>query len=180
MPSRKPQTRRLKARQPPESQYLLKASGAPEGSSSLRIPTFDFSRPLGTSLDGPSKELPTEMLEKGKVHMDSGNYEEAKVLFVEALAGARRAWGDGDEKTLVSISILAILLHKMNDFEAAKELYVEALAGYRKCLGDSHPDTLASINNLGLLLKWMGDLEGATKLYQEALAGSREVLGDDQ
>ena len=174
---RKPTTPRLKARsQTKDSRYLLKGSGST--ASSFRIPTFDFTKPLGTSLDGPQKEFPMEVLERGKLQMDSGNYEKAKLILEEALVESRKAWGDGDEKTLVAMSILGILLHKMNDLEQAKELYVEALAGYRKSFGDTHPDTLACINNLGLLEKKMGDLEAAELLYEEALAGSREALGE--
>ena len=151
-------------------------------SSSLIIPRLDLDRPLGTSLDGATamnnREHPMRVLERGKVQMQGGNYDDAKILFEEALAGQREGWGDDDEKTLVAMSMLGVLLFKMGDMEAAKELYVEALAGHRRCLGDTHPDTLACINNLGLLEKKMGDLEAAELLYEEALAGSREALGE--
>jgi len=65
-------------------------------------------------------------------------FDEAEVLYRQALAGRERALGRSNPETLVSVFNLATLLLKSGDYDAAGPLFERALAGFEHGLGSNN------------------------------------------
>jgi len=115
----------------------------------------------------------------GDVLIESGKYDEAESLHLEALNASRRVLGDEHPSTLVSIGNLAFLYKTLGRYDEAEPLFLETLNNRRRVLGDEHPSTLVSINNLAGLYESQGRYDEAEPLYLEASNASRRVLGDE-
>ena len=82
------------------------------------------------------------------LHTKQKQYDEAELLFAEALKGRRRELGDDHPDTLETKNDLAVLYKEQGDYAKAEPLLLEALQGRRLKLGDTHPHTLESWHNL--------------------------------
>ncbi|MFC1793306.1 tetratricopeptide repeat protein [Planctomycetota bacterium] len=75
-------------------------------------------------------------------------YDQAEILFDEALKGRQRELGEDHPETLESKNDLAVLYKEQARYEEAEKYLLEAVKGRRLKLGDQHPRTLESLNNL--------------------------------
>jgi tetratricopeptide (TPR) repeat protein len=120
------------------------------------------------------------LLNEAGVYLRSrGQYQLARELHEQALAGRRRMLGDNHRATLSSMNNLAVDRRALGDLRGARELLEQALAACRRVLGDDHPETLFSMSNLALARHALGDLPGARDLLEQTLTGRRRALGDD-
>ena len=104
-----------------------------------------------------------------------GQYELAEPLCIEAMTGRRRAFGDADPRTLISISSLGAVYSDQGKHDDAEPLLREALTTRRLVLGNADPLTLSSMNALAMLLFEMGEYVQAEPLYEEAIRTYRET-----
>jgi tetratricopeptide (TPR) repeat protein len=120
------------------------------------------------------------LLNEAGVYLRSrGQYQLARELHEQALAGRRRVLGNDQPNTLNSMNNLAVDRRALGDLKGARDLLEQALAACRRVLGDNHPETLFSMNNLALTRHALRDLPGARDLLEQTLAGRRQALGDD-
>jgi hypothetical protein len=83
-----------------------------------------------------------------------------------ALELRRRALGDSHEKTLGSMSNLAVLLQDQRRLDEALPLARQAAEGYEHALGADHTNTLRSMNTLANLLLARGKATEAEALFR--------------
>lgn len=82
------------------------------------------------------------------LHTKQKQYNEAELLFNEALEVRKNNLGDDYPDTLESKNDLAVLYKEQARYDDAEQLLLEAVKGRRLKLGDTHPRTLESWNNL--------------------------------
>ena len=104
----------------------------------------------------------------------TGDYAHGTKPAEDALRLARKAFGDHDQRTLVSLNNLALLYRGQGRYSDAEPLYREALQALRAA---RHPDALKAVNNLANLYSDQGRYGDAEPLYREALQTRRETLG---
>ena len=109
----------------------------------------------------------------------SGNYQPARQLQQQILAGERKQLGPYHPDTLAAQHNLAATLYKLGDLQAARRLQQSTLDRRRRLLGNDHPDTLDAQNSLAAMLASLGDLQAARQLQQDTLNRRRRVLGND-
>ena len=107
----------------------------------------------------PEAERGTSVLlsKMGEMLKDMGRWEEARLLFEEAMQACRDTLRDRHQNTLTSIENMGLLLRSMGQLEEARPLLEEAVQAGKETLGDRHPHTLIFTQRLNLLLKTMGD-----------------------
>jgi tetratricopeptide (TPR) repeat protein len=106
-----------------------------------------------------------------------GRLESAYQTLQAAYQTRQRIFGDEAEKTLDSLSLLALVLTDQGKYEAAEEMHRRALTGSEKVLGVEHPDTLTSVGSLASVLQNQGKYRAAEEMNRRALTGSEKVLG---
>ncbi|XRB03732.1 hypothetical protein NFJ02_18g30870 [Pycnococcus provasolii] len=111
------------------------------------------------------------------VTLVQGKYDDAEVLYREALERRRRELGDAHPKTLNSISNLANLLKNQGKYADAEPLYREALDGYRRELGDAHPQYSDSCYNFAIFLKKEEKFDEAASYYEQAARVHEQCYG---
>jgi tetratricopeptide (TPR) repeat protein len=108
-----------------------------------------------------------------------GQYEKAGELFKQVTQAKKRALGDEDHSTLISMNGLASTYWSQGQLKEATELQTQVMHKMKRVLSNEHPDTLTSINNLGLMYMSQGQWEQAEELNMQAMQGRKRVLGDE-
>jgi hypothetical protein len=80
-----------------------------------------------------------------------GDFEEARLLHVEALQVKRRVLGSENPSTLTSMLGLGVVLSKLSDGEAAAAMLRNCFDCMQRVLGPDHPQTV-------LCRRWMEHL----------------------
>jgi tetratricopeptide (TPR) repeat protein len=106
-----------------------------------------------------------------------GSYQTAQVVATKAVTARERVHGLIDNKTLTSVSVLALVMQSQGKYEGAEMLNRRVLERRENEPGTGHPDTLASVSNLALVLQYQGKYEEAEKLNRRALEGREKALG---
>jgi tetratricopeptide (TPR) repeat protein len=114
----------------------------------------------------------------GGVLRSQGRLDEAREVYSEALALARRELGSGHPYLATVLGNLGELLRQEGDLDGAEALFLEAYEIRRKAFGDEHPDLAVSLTHLAALAQARGDLEGAEQRFRQALAIRRSYFGD--
>ena len=91
----------------------------------------------------------------------------------------RRALGDDDPGTLLSIGTTGNLLRSHGKLAEAEPVLREAHERARRVLGDDHPDTLSAATNLANLLRQRGNFDEATTMLRDVLERQRRAPGAD-
>ena len=106
----------------------------------------------------------------------AGNSHEAVETFREALAWARKIYGNEHRDTATQLSGLGLALKDEGKLTEAEQALRESLAIYRKLYaGKAHPDIGVVLNNLALVLDHKGRLSEAESLYRESLDMARQL-----
>jgi CHAT domain-containing protein len=106
-----------------------------------------------------------------------GKYQEAIPLAEKLIALTKRAKGDEDHDTAISLRNLASLYDSLGDHDKAEPLLKEALAINQKVLGPEHPYTAESLYDLGKMYEDMGDFDKAELMYKKSLAIYEKFVG---
>jgi len=105
-----------------------------------------------------------------------GKYDEAEVMYQQALAVMEMVLGKEHPETLSSVSSLANMLNHQSKHEEAKKIHQQVLNDKRRVLGKEHPSILRSMNNLGGVLGYQGKDE-AEEMHRQAISVMEGVLG---
>jgi len=100
-------------------------------------------------------------------------------MFLRALQGYEKAWGQDHTSTLNTVNNLGLLYAKLGRLDEAEKMYLRALQGYEKAWGRDHTSTLRTVHNLGILYADLRRLNEAEKMYLRALQGYEKVWGPD-
>ena len=109
--------------------------------------------------------------------MVEGKFSEAEKYRREALDERRRAFGEADPDTLLSMMSVAMVLDAEGKVDESETNMREALEMCRRALGNEARYTLFETAALGALLRDHGKLDEAERFLREALDSSRRVLG---
>lgn len=115
----------------------------------------------------------------GRTYFQLGLYAPAREQLQEALDLYKRALGEEDPKTLITMSLLGRIVWSQGEYAQAEKLISRALKSERVVLGAEHPETLFAMNNLGNTYRAQGKNAEAAALYKETLDGRRRVLGPE-
>ena len=108
-----------------------------------------------------------------------GRPEEAIVLQEEAVAGDRRALGEGHERVSTGLSSLGVSYRQAGNLEKAEALYLEALALQEEHLGRDHQNVAATMTNLAMLYADQGRFAEALPYVRRSREIRTAVLGAD-
>src|SRR5579875_94245 len=108
-----------------------------------------------------------------------GKYQNAKVLYQEALEVRERVYGPVHESIAQTLNNLASLYADLGKYQEAEVLYERALPIYQHTVGPDHPDTATALYNLAMLYEEQGKFSQAKPLYQQAFSIEECVLEAD-
>ena len=113
------------------------------------------------------------------VYVRGGRYDEAKLLFEDALMLHRKTLGPENARVAGVLNNLAALLFKTGNTDGALAAVRQAL-GILEPQAGSRPAELAEVlNNLGLFCAQFGSLAEAEGHYRRGLAAAEPALGAD-
>jgi eukaryotic-like serine/threonine-protein kinase len=105
------------------------------------------------------------------VHMEQGNFIEAKKAYGESLA-VTRAIGDRRSQAMVLNNLAGVLRGEV-DLAGSRKMLEEALANFREI--DDKGGVARSLDNIGIVLLDEGQPEAARRSYEQSLAICREI-----
>lgn len=91
----------------------------------------------------------------------------------------KRVLGEGNPRTLTSISNLATTYWDQGRWKEAEDLKVQVMEMRKRVLGEEHPDTLVSMSNLAFTWKKCDKYVQALRLMGECMLLQARVLGAD-
>ncbi|KAJ7850237.1 hypothetical protein B0H13DRAFT_54989 [Mycena leptocephala] len=115
----------------------------------------------------------------GIIYYYTGQYEEAKRLYLAQLAKQKQVLGDDHPHTLWVMEYLALTYGGLGQYKQAEELQVVVLEKQMQVHGDDHPDTLLAMGNLAATYQKLGKFHKAKELQVVVLEKQKQVLGDD-
>ena len=102
---------------------------------------------------------------------------EAETMYRRASSGMKRALGAHNEKTIRTLSNLALLYRDQERFVDAEAILQRALAARTDQLGSDHRNTIESAFNLANVYNEQNKLVEAEDLYQRVLTWYKKVPG---
>ncbi|HLK66813.1 MAG TPA: serine/threonine-protein kinase [Bryobacteraceae bacterium] len=114
----------------------------------------------------------------GNAYLDLGSYPKALEQLERTVEIRRRALGESDNETLMSMNNLAVLYLQQGDAPRAEPLFARILEARRRLLGEENADTLVSMNNLAAVYRTEGKYAQAEPILIKALDIKRRVLGE--
>jgi tetratricopeptide (TPR) repeat protein len=108
-----------------------------------------------------------------------GELSRAERTARQALAEARKSFGEDHRNTETSYANLALALRFRGRHEEAEKHYRSALALREKALGANHPSTALLIANLAEVIQAQGRHAEAEKLQRRVLPVFEKAYGDD-
>lgn len=168
-----PQASRRELPQPPPQAATVTPQRGGGGGAQSASPE----RSRGTAVATQMAEQ-LDSLEARSFHEETnGRVEAAEMLAREALARARKQFGDSHPRVLTNCCRMSELLELKGCFEEAESLCREALQGFRSHPGSGVPDALHCLNRLAVLLGKQGRLQEAERVHRDAVAGRKVHLG---
>jgi len=116
---------------------------------------------------------------KGNVSYYTGNYDEAKAAYLDALETYQELYGEKHPSIASSISNLANLHRIKGEYAIAESLLVAAINMDREFFGDGHSILSARLNNLSSLYWRLGRFGEMEPILEEAVKILRNTVGDD-
>ena len=109
----------------------------------------------------------------------NGQYRDAELMHVKALASRARVLGADHPSTVDSVNNLALCVDAQGKRAEAETMFRQALADRTRILGVDHPDTISSRNDLAICLGAQGKRAEQEPLYRQVLASRTRVLSND-
>ncbi|MGB7328046.1 MAG: tetratricopeptide repeat protein, partial [Rubripirellula sp.] len=110
--------------------------------------------------NGPNDPDTIEVMrELVRLNIEESRFGDAEELGTKALQNSRTYLGTEHSITLLLLSDLAMLHHKMGDTSRAVEAYEQVIETRQRTLGESHPTTLTTVSDLATVLDSEGRYE---------------------
>ncbi|KAL9037051.1 MAG: hypothetical protein Q9214_005866, partial [Letrouitia sp. 1 TL-2023] len=113
------------------------------------------------------------------VFAQTGKYERAEKLYLQALDGLNELLGPEHLFTLSVLTEFAILLNYQARYERAEALCRRALDRQREILGESHITALDTLDALGTILMSQGRYEEAERAFEQEVQLTQTTLGPE-
>lgn len=138
------------------------------------VQAVDLARGLWT--DG-SEQLAFSLNKLARLTQEQAAYDEAEILFREALAMRRRLLGDSHPDVAVIMNNLGWLMQEQGRYDDAEKLHLQSLELQRRAYGNNHSKVATSLNNLAILFCVKGQSADAVPLLRESLSIDRKLRG---
>ena len=119
------------------------------------------------------KEFEQQMLEL----FQQGKFSEAVPYAIKAKEAAKKEYGDTATIYRLSLTNLAFIYEKIENYTATEPLYSEVISIWKKTVGENHPGYAVALNDLGNAFFASKKYEAAEPLYKAAVAIQRKVYG---
>ncbi len=150
--------------------------GSYDDSASLLQEATDSRRHL---LPKQDPALASSMTHLGIAYRETDRYDQARLLFEEALSIYRSHDVESTDQARV-LSALAQLLRKQRHYEEAETLFHDAIAMLRRVTTNSDHNELAlGLKNLAMLQRVQGNFPAAETNMLEAIAMEERLLGSE-
>ena len=146
--------------------------------SFARNPSTPTLRPIAGRDHAPTED-PKSLNNQAVLYYEMGRNEDAKLLFIRALAISEQASGSDNFVTVSILNGLASVYQAMGRYEDAKPLFIRALAISEQANGPDHPDTGTRLIGLANLYLDIGRYKDAQALLIRALALLERAHGRD-
>lgn len=117
------------------------------------------------------------MNDLGLAYLESGNYSQAKDLFVDLVELKKDLLGINSAEYAASLVNLAGIYSDLGEYDQAESLYLEAISNYKVSLGDQHPDYATAVQHLGQLYESQARYTQAEALYLNAINIRKFAIG---
>ncbi|MDZ4793432.1 MAG: tetratricopeptide repeat protein [Bacteroidota bacterium] len=118
-------------------------------------------------------EFEQQMLEL----FNQGKFSEAIPYAIQAKDAAKKEYGDTATRYLLSLTNLAFIYEKMENYAATEPLYTEVISIRKRTVGENHPAYAVALNDLANAYFPSKKFEAALPLYQKAVAIQGKVYG---
>ena len=129
--------------------------------------------------DGDKAQAAWDKMKLASDLKDRGEYEEALVLYEEAVAGFIEVHGHDHLDVAKTLENMAIIYRRQGQYQKALQVYESVLATKIQVCGQDHLDVAASYNNIGNVYRSLGDFEKALFHHEKALEIRTRVVGQD-
>ena len=109
------------------------------------------------------------------LHESEQHWDQAELLYEQALETNKEILGEEDPRTLDAIYNLAVFYSGRQRFDQAEELLLAGLEQSRLSSGEQHPRTLDLANSLGRVFLQQGRPTEALPYLEQAVEGLREL-----
>ena len=124
-------------------------------------------------------DVATTLTNRAMDYYEQGKYNEAELLFQQALAIREGVLGPDHPDVAPSLINLAWNYYNQGRYAEGEPLFQRLLAIREKALGPDHPDVAITLYNLAAGYYKQGRYTEAEPLYQRALAIQEKALGPD-
>lgn len=138
---------------------------------------FDSSLSIYRKEYGESKEVATILNNIGRVHYLKGRYENALVVYEEALQIRRQSLGRSSIDVAATVCNTGQTHHQKGNLDQAMEFYKEFLELAQRRLGTNHRDVAIIYKCMGDIFHERKDREQAKVMYEKALVVGKQALG---
>ena len=129
-------------------------------------------------VDGDKAQAARDKMKLASDLDDRGEYEEALVLYEEAVAGLIEVHGHDHLDVAKSYMNMANVYNSQRKYDEALEYHQKSLSIKLTTHGDMHPDVAKSCNNMANVYKSQGKYEQALEYHQKSLSISLTTHGD--
>ena len=130
-------------------------------------------------MQGDSLALAATLVELGRLHYYTGQYEEGASALREAVMIRSREGEAGDASLAEALDELGVLTSSLGDYAGADTLFTRALTIRRALLAAPHPDLGISLNNVAVNEFNLGRYDRAAVHYEEVIEMERALYGAD-
>jgi serine/threonine-protein kinase len=129
--------------------------------------------------DAPHPALLEAINDLGTLLYEEQRYDENEAMILEALAMAKRLYGDKHAVVSQVLAEFAFILLTRGELERSEATYREVLAMNRSLYGDVHPETAFALGSLSDVQYERGDTQGALATLKESLRMYQKIFPGD-
>jgi len=129
-------------------------------------------------LDPEGADLADALANRGTIHRQQEQFDEAIALNLEALELRERRLGPDHPKVAISLNNLAVIHSNRRELEEAAGYLRRSLTIREKIYEPTHPSIAESLNNLGAILFFQKEYDEAIPIFEKAVEIDRAATGD--
>jgi tetratricopeptide (TPR) repeat protein len=155
--------------------YVWRCMGNLEVAKSLYTRALTTLKKVGTRSDEDIIARTRNAL--GELHMDSGNYAEARVLFMESLTMRVSLYGEKHRDTLAVMRNLTVLACKQGQWDEANDICTSVLTLQISLDGYKSVEVAELTGQLAEIMRHLNKIDESKKLFGKAISILKSIYG---